>query len=164
MQKHLKKLYFLKKFRQENPLWVTQPLKFFNQKSWLDVNIIGLEFQKNCSIRFENSFNQFSNFDASKGTLLAIARWCHKYQLTFMHKTLILDRCVLSDSFRLAFRFYTVKSPKISVVLSNILVWLLNNPKLRLFPLLMIKKHSKFWFWSDSETEVFSTRFSLCSG
>ena len=126
--------------------------------------MIGHKLQKNCSIRFENSFNQFSNFDASKGTLLAIARWCHKYQLTFMHKTLILDRCVLSDSFRLAFRFYTVKSPKISVVLSNILVWLLNNPKLRLFPLLMIKKHSIFWFWSDSEMEVFSTRFSLWGG
>ena len=30
--------------------------------------------QKNCSSPFENSFNQFSNFDASKGTLLAIAR------------------------------------------------------------------------------------------
>ena len=26
----------------------------------------------------------------------------------------------------------------------------------------MIKKHSIFWFWSDSESEVFSTRFSLC--
>ena len=121
------------------------------------------KLQKNCSIRFENSFNQFSNFDASKGTLLAIARWCHKYQLTFMHKTLILDRCVLSDPFRLAFRFYTVKSPKMAVVLANILVWLLNNHKLRLFPLLMIKKHFMFWFWSDYETDVFSTISSLCN-
>ena len=135
---------------------------FFVQKSSLNVHMIGHKLQKNCSIRFENSSNQFFNFDASKGTLLAIARWCHKYLLTFMHKTLILDRCVLSDTFRLAFRIYTVKSPKISVVLSNIFVWLLNNSKLRLFPLLMIKKHSIFWFWSDSESEVFSTRFSLC--
>ena len=161
MQKNLKNVHFLKKFCRENLYRVTQPLNFFVQKICLDVYMIGHKLQKNCSIRFENSFNQFSNFDASKGTLLAIARWCHKYQLTFMHKTLILDRCVLSDSFRLAFRFYTVKSPKISVVLSNILVWLLNNPKLRLFPLLMIKKHSIFWFWSDSETEVFSTSSSL---
>ena len=163
MQKNLKKVHFLKKFCQENLYRVTQPLNFFVQKICLDVYMIGHKLQKNCSIRFENSFNQFSNFDASKGTLLAIARWCHKYQLTFMHKTLILDRCVLSDPFRLAFRFYTVKSPKISVVLSNILVWLLNNPTLRMFPLLMIKKHSIFWFWSDSEMEVFSTRFSLCN-
>ena len=73
MQKHLKKLYFLKKFRQENPLWVTQPLKFFDQKSWLDVNIIGLEFQKNCSIRFKNCLRQYSNFEAQKSTLLAFA-------------------------------------------------------------------------------------------
>ena len=59
MQKNFKKLYFLKKFSLENPLRVTQPLKFFDQKSWLDVNIIGLEFQKNRSIRFKNSFLAF---------------------------------------------------------------------------------------------------------
>ena len=163
MQKNLKKVHFLKKFCQENHYRVTQPLNFFVQKICLDVYMIGHKLKKNCSIRFENSFCQFSNFEAQKRTLLAFAGWCHKNQLTFMHKTSILDRCVCFNPFHLAFRFYTVKSPKISVVLANILVWLLNNPKLRLFPLLMIKKHSIFWFWSDSETEVFSTRFSLCT-
>jgi len=73
MQKFFEKLYLLKKFSQENPLWVTQPLKFFDQKSWLDVNIIVLEFQKNCSIRFKNCLCQYSNFEAQKRTLLAFA-------------------------------------------------------------------------------------------
>ena len=63
MQKNLKKVDFLKKFSQENLYRVTQPLNFFVQKSWLDVHMIRHKLQKNCSIRFENSFNQFSNFD-----------------------------------------------------------------------------------------------------
>ena len=73
MQKHLKKVYFLKKFCQENLFKVTQPLKSFVQKSRLDVDMIVQKYQKYLSIRFRNSFCQFSNFEAQKRTLLAFA-------------------------------------------------------------------------------------------
>ena len=77
-------------------------------------------------------------------------------------KTSILDRWLDFNHFNLAFRFYTVRLPKISIVLANILVWLLKNPKLRMIPFTYdLRKHSIFWFWSDFETEVFSARFSL---
>ena len=116
MQKHLKKVYFLKKFCQENLFKVTQPLKSFVQKSRLDVDMIVQKYQKYLSIRFRNSFCQFSNFEAQKRTLLAFAGWCHENQLTFMHKTSILNGWLRFNPFHLAFRFYTVKLPKISVV------------------------------------------------
>ena len=69
MQKNLKKVHFLKKFCLENSYRVTQPLNFFVQKSWLDMDVIVHKFQKNSSIRFKNSFCQFSNFEAKKSIL-----------------------------------------------------------------------------------------------
>ena len=59
MQKNFEKVHFLNKFCPENTVGVTQPLNFFVQKSSLDVCVIMLEFQKNCSIRFKNSFLAF---------------------------------------------------------------------------------------------------------
>ena len=83
---------------------------FLFKKKLLDVHMIVHKCQKNSSIHIENSFYQSSYFEAQKRTLLAFAGWCHKYHLTFMHKTLILDRWRHSAQFRLAFWFYTVKS------------------------------------------------------
>ena len=73
MQKNVKKVYFLKKFCQENLYKVTQPLIFFVQKSLLDVHMIVHKCQKNSSIHIENSFYQSSYFEAQKRTLLAFA-------------------------------------------------------------------------------------------
>ena len=73
MQKNLKKVYFMKKFCQENLYKVTQPLIFFVQKKLLDVHMIVHKCQKNSSIHIENSFYQSSYFEAQKRTLLAFA-------------------------------------------------------------------------------------------
>ena len=55
MQKNLKKVDFLKIFCIENLQGVTQPLKIFVKKSYLDVYVITPEFQKNISISFKSS-------------------------------------------------------------------------------------------------------------
>ena len=73
MQIYFEKVYFLMKFCLENLYRVTQPLKFFVQKSLLNVHMIGPKFQKYSSIRFRNSFCQSSIFEAQKMTLLAFA-------------------------------------------------------------------------------------------
>ena len=72
MQKFFKKVDFLKIFCRENLQGVTQPLKIFVKKSWLDVHVITPKFQKNISICFKSSNLGF------KGQKVALPTFAHQ--------------------------------------------------------------------------------------
>ena len=110
MQKNLKKVNFLKKFCPENLFGVTQPLNFFVQKSWLDMHMIGHKFQKNCMIRFKNSFCQSSNFEAKKSLLPVIAFRNDYIHFNSRHKNLVLVRRKYTQTHSFDFSLFSSKS------------------------------------------------------